>query len=370
MSSRPTLRDEASPLAERLDKTSGPTSSVTALPTLPTLPTPCGPISEAVVRALTAPPGRRPVPRASTVRGVRDPLTDRDFQLALWMLYEMHYRGFDGVDPFLEWDPLVLAARRSLEMVFERALRELAEPDEGLATDADEVTTALVRVTIDGAEPQVAAFLAREATEQQFRDYLAQRAVFHLRESDAQCFLLARLAGPAKTALAEVQYDEFGAGRSERLHADLFARGLAALGMPTDITTYAEQAHPTVLTTVNAISMLNLHRRLRGAAAGHFAAFEATSSIPCKLIAEGAQRLGLPAEIIDYYSEHVEADAVHEQIAIHDLCGSLVSDDPTLGPDVLLGASICLGVDALAGEALLEAWGADAGAVPEEGLAS
>jgi hypothetical protein len=364
MSSRPTLRHEQLSSPERLDKTLGPTISV------PTLPTPCGPISEAVVRALTAPPGRRPLPRASAVRGVPDPLTDRDFQLALWILYEMHYRGFDVVDPFLEWDPLLLAARRSLEMVFERALRELAEPADGLPAAADEVTTALVRVTIDDGEPRVAAFLAREATEEQFRDYLAQRAVFHLRESEAQCFLLARLPGAAKTALAEVQYDEFGAGRSERLHADLFARGLTALGMPTDITTYVEQAHPTVLATVNAISLLNLHRRLRGAAAGHFAAFEATSSIPCKLVVEGAERLGLPAEIIDYYSEHVEADAVHEQVAIHDVCGSLVTDEPELASDVLLGAAICLAVDALAGEALLEGWRADMAPSPEEGLAS
>ena len=332
-----------------------------------TVPTPCGPISEAVVRALTAPPGRRPLPRASAVRAVRDPLTDRDFQLALWMLYEMHHRGFEGVDPFLEWDPLVLAARRSLEMVFERALRELAEPDEDLPTDADEVTNALVRVTIDPAESAVAGFLAREATEDQFRAYLAQRAVFHLRESDAQCFLLARLGGRAKAALAEVQYDEFGAGQGERLHADLFARGLSALGMPTDITSYVEAAHPTVLATVNAISLLNLHRRLRGAAAGHFAAFEATSSIPCKLIVQGAERLGLPAEVVDYYSEHVEADAVHEQVAIHDLCGALVEDEPELGPDVLLGAAICLAVDALAGEALLDSWREPS---PQEDLAS
>ncbi|MEZ0578073.1 iron-containing redox enzyme family protein [Nocardioides sp. MH1] len=332
------------------------------------LPRPCGPISEAVVRALTAPPGRRRVPQPSDVRAVGDPLTDRDFQLGLWMLYEMHFRGFDDVDPFLEWDPLLLAARRSLEMVFERALRELAEPDDDLPTSADEVTTALLRVTTDATEPALAAYLAREATEDQFRAYLAQRAVFHLREADVECLLLARLSGAPKAALAEIQYDELGAGRADRLHADLFARALESLDMPTDITTYVDGADATTLATVNAGTMLNLHRRLRGAAAGHFAAFEATSSVPCKLIAAGADRLGLPPEVATYYTEHVEADSVHEQVAINALCGELVAADPTLGPDVLLGASICLAVHTVASDVMLAAW--REGSAPEEEIAS
>ncbi|GAA2625856.1 hypothetical protein GCM10010425_23090 [Streptomyces spororaveus] len=28
-----------------------------------------------------------------------------DLQLALYMLYELHYRGFDGVDDARKWDP-------------------------------------------------------------------------------------------------------------------------------------------------------------------------------------------------------------------------------------------------------------------------
>jgi len=41
---------------------------------------------------------------------VADPLADDDLHLALYCCYELHYRGFDGVDPGWEWDPHLLAA--------------------------------------------------------------------------------------------------------------------------------------------------------------------------------------------------------------------------------------------------------------------
>ena len=37
---------------------------------------------------------------------------------------------------------------------------------------------------------------------------------------------------------------------------------------------------------------------------------------------------GSRAEVTDYFDEHVEADAVHEQIAARDLAGALVADEP------------------------------------------
>ncbi len=55
-------------------------------------------------------------------------LEDDDAQLALWVLYELHYRDFDGVPADMEWDAGLVALRRSLELRFERELREAVEP--------------------------------------------------------------------------------------------------------------------------------------------------------------------------------------------------------------------------------------------------
>ena len=44
--------------------------------------------------------------------------------------------------------------------------------------------------------------------------FLRQRSILGLKESDPQSLLLAVLPGGAKVALAELLYDEFGAGQA------------------------------------------------------------------------------------------------------------------------------------------------------------
>src|SRR5258708_5792708 len=83
----------------------------------PPLPRPRGPISEILLPALTAKPGR--IGEMPSFNG--DPLTDDDLHLALYVCYEIHYRGFDGVDPRWEWEPFLLGFRRQLEAQFEAA---------------------------------------------------------------------------------------------------------------------------------------------------------------------------------------------------------------------------------------------------------
>jgi hypothetical protein len=100
-----------------------------------------------------------------------------------------------------------------------------------------------------------------------------------------------------------------------------------------------------VLEQNNAMSLFGLHRRLRGAALGHLAAFESTSSLPCRRMSQGMARLDMPQEIIEYYDEHVEADAVHEQLAVRTICGSLIDDEPRLIDDVFFGAFTCLDLE-------------------------
>src|SRR5215218_7650057 len=84
-------------------------------------PCPRGPLSAAVLAALSTTPGALSAADLPAIE-VADPLADDDFQLALYCCYELHYRGVDGVDERWEWDPGLLAVRARLEDVFERAL--------------------------------------------------------------------------------------------------------------------------------------------------------------------------------------------------------------------------------------------------------
>jgi hypothetical protein len=81
-----------------------------------------------------------------------------------------------------------------------------------------------------------------------------------------------------------------------------------------------------------------------------------TSSLPNRAYANGLRRLGGDTTATRFYDEHVEADAVHEQIAAHDLCGSFAAAEPEAAPDVLFGARCALAVDALWAADLLAGW--------------
>jgi hypothetical protein len=83
--------------------------------------------------------------------------------------------------------------------------------------------------------------------------------------------------------------------------------------------------------------MFGLHRDLRGAAIGHFASTEITSPPGSRRLVEALRRMDAPEACAHFYAEHVEADAVHEQVVRVDVVGDLVAAEPQLDRDVVFG---------------------------------
>ena len=189
---------------------------------------------------------------------------------------------------------------------------------------------------------------------------MIQRSIYTRKEADPHSWAIPRLTGRAKAALVEVQSDEYGAGRPDRIHAEIFARTMRGLGLDDSYGAYIDNVPAITLASFTMMSMFGLNRRLRGAIVGHLAAFEMTSSIPNRLYGNGFRRLGYGEDVTWYYDEHVEADAVHEQIAGRDLAGGLAEQHPELLADIVFGAKACLYVDGLAGAHMLERWEAGA----------
>ena len=319
------------------------------------LPRPRGPLSERVFAEMLS-PDPKPV-AVEPLPATGDVLADEDLQVTLWALYELSFRGFEDVDPDHEWSPGLITTRRVLEEAFEAALRSLTDDAVDRALEEHRRTTEQVLAVIDDVDdPRLARYLQREATEEQYREFLVHRSIYHLKESDPQAWAIPRLEGGPKVALAELQYDEFGGGRADRLHSTLFAKALEGAGLEPAYGAYVDVVPALTLATNNAMSFFGLHRRLRGAIMGHLAAFESTSSLPCRRYCGGAARLGFDGRVNDYFDEHVEADAVHEQLAVRTICQQLVDQEPALQRDVLLGASACVRLDALAAAPMLEAW--------------
>jgi hypothetical protein len=313
----------------------------------PALPRPRGSLSASVLAALHhgGPPQDLPP--------VADPYGE-DAQLTLYCLYELHYRGFAGVDPEREWDLDLLRVRRGLERAFLTELRADVEP----GADVEREVSELLSEPVDAEGTGVSHHLLHAGEAWQLREYLAHRSLYHLKEADPQAWVIPRLPPVAKAALVTVEHDEYGAGDPERMHAVLFAAMLRSAGLDDSYGAYLDRAPAQTLAEVNLMSMCGLHRALRGALVGQFATVELTSSPGSDRLVRAIARMGFGPETSAFYVEHVEADAVHEQLMRRGVLQPLLAAEPELAPDVVFGIRASTFLAEQFEHRLLTAWAA------------
>ena len=166
------------------------------------LPHPCGPMSAAVAGVLC---GADPTTEPEIPVQLADPLSDDDLQLALWTLYELHYRGLAGVDDRWEWHPDVLRVRAELEAELEdRLLLEVGPVP--MCLTVDDVLAELDRLAAGtpGA-PSVSGWVLDHGSLAQLREFAVHRSIYQLKEADPHTFGIPRLTGVAKAAMVEIK---------------------------------------------------------------------------------------------------------------------------------------------------------------------
>lgn len=326
---------------------------------------PRGPLSAALCALLhhPCPAPEEPQPtghlRGTATKALSDTgdvVEDDDLQLSLFLLYGLTYGSLPWLDASWEWHPDLIATRGLLERAFEARMRAAVDIEDPPPAVRERVADWLFAATAPIPGPDLPRFIAKSASRDQAREFLIQRSVYTLREADPHSWAIPRLTGGAKAALIEIQADEYGGGDPRRMHAALFARTMRGAELDDRYGAYLDAVPALVLASQNLMSMFGLNRRLQGAVVGHLAALESTSSLPNRLYGDGFRRLGFGTEVTAYFDEHVEADAVHEQIAVRDLAGVLAQDEPDLLEDVLFGALACLRMDDWVSDRLLDAW--------------
>lgn len=317
-----------------------------------------GPVSDAVMRhlsGLTDFADHTELARHAVAR-TPDVSRDEDIALALFALYASSYGSISQFAADLEWDAHLIATRQVLEESLESALRATVPVPDLPAADKDAVSRALFTLTKPSPGPSLSRHLAKRATVEQAKEFFVQRSVYTLREADPHSWAIPRLHGRAKAALVEIQADEYGGGRADHMHSAMFAAAMRGMGLDDSYGAYVDAVPAVTLSSHNMMSMFGINRRLVGAIVGHLAAFEMTSSIPSRMYADGLRRLGFGTDVTDYFDVHVEADAVHEQIAGRDLAGALAEDRPEVLSDIMFGAAACMAVDGWVDEHIMEAW--------------
>ncbi|WP_395312141.1 iron-containing redox enzyme family protein [Mycobacterium sp. AMU20-3851] len=313
----------------------------------PALPAAAGPVSAAVTAHLA---GR--VQDLTRVRpGAADPL-GLDIQLTLYVCYELTYRGFAGVDPSFEWDADLIGLRGRLERVFLDQLHERV-PTVPVASAADEMH----RVAAESDNGGGPARFLLTGTWQQMREYFVHRSVHRLKEADPQAWVIPRLTGQAKASFVAIEFDEYGSGHASHMDQRLFAELMAAAELDDAYLAYLTAVPAESLAVVNLMSMFGLHRSLRGAAVGHFAATEITSPPYSQRIADALVRLDAPPVCTQFYREHAEACS-ENGVAI-EVVRDLLAAEPELNDDIVFGIRAHDLVERLLAEHMVKSWSAE-----------
>ena len=313
------------------------------------LPPPRGPLSATLFEYLTDGRGE---PRMTELP--RDALADDDLQLALFVAHELHYGGLAGVDDALEWEPALIEFRSALERAMLSRLRD--DAGDAAPVAPGRVPEAIFELIEADDGPALSRYLATRASAEQFREFVIHRSAYQLKEADPHTFGIPRISGPAKAAMVEIQADEYGGGRFDRMHSQLFANTMRELGLDDSPGAYLGMLPASTLASVNLISLFGLRRAWRGALVGHLAGFEISSPGPNRGYANGLRRLGFGPRATEFYDEHVEADSVHENIAAYDLAGGLACQEPALADQILFGVRALLLCERAFAAHLLDSW--------------
>jgi Iron-containing redox enzyme len=321
----------------------------------PRLPLARGPLTETLCGLLNGVVGRT----AHWTVPDEDVLAGGEVQLALHILYGLHYDGFRCVDEAWEWEPGLLSLRCELEQSFISALVHRAIPL-GAGPGVDIAPTVLLSrvrgllTTNNG--PSLSQHMAERGTIDQLREFVIHRSVYQRKEADPHTWAIPRLRGRAKSAMVTLQADEYGAGIPGQAHADLFADTMHSLDLDPEPGAYIDLVPGTTLATDNLVSLFGLHRRWRGSLVGHLAAFEMTSVTPMGRYALAVRRLVGDQRAARFYDVHVTADVRHAIIAADDLILGLTESDPEATTDVMFGVAALMDVESRLADQLLGAW--------------
>ena len=178
------------------------------------VPKPRGPLSEALFEASAAGPTRPRRHSCARPRRGRRRHAVGALRAVLPRVRRRRRRGGVGAR--------LLAVRRRLE-------RDLEAPAAGRVTGPPRRPSRSPRRSSTTSPLTTATPWPRHVQRQRHReqvlDLLRVRSLYHLKEADPTTWVVPRLPAAPKAALVELQYDEYGAGDPNRLHAHLFAQG-------------------------------------------------------------------------------------------------------------------------------------------------
>ena len=177
-----------------------------------------GPLTAVLLHELRSGPHRLP---PIALPEPEDPLADEDLHLALYVLYELHYRGLDGVDGAGNGSRRCWSCARELEASSRRRSTGVGPPRRAAGPPGRWTSRCAGSRSRRGPSlsrlPRARATLTSSASSPSTARPISSRRPIRTAGRSRGC------RGRPKAAIVEVQADEYGDGAPERIHAELFA---------------------------------------------------------------------------------------------------------------------------------------------------
>jgi hypothetical protein len=208
-----------------------------------------------------------------------------------------------------------------------------------------DIGSALDELIASASGPALSNVLFESGSFSQIQEFCVHRSACQLNEADPQGIAAPRLSGDAKTAMVEIQYDDYGSGSAVGRRSTLFADTMTVLGLDSAYGAYLDELPGPTLATVNLVSMFGLHRRWRAALVGHPATFEKTSIAPVERYRRALVRLGTGRGGCRFDDVQVAGDPRRGVIARDRMVAGAIETEPHLRDDLLFGAAAVLLVE-------------------------
>ncbi len=182
-------------------------------------------------------------------------------------------------------------------------------------------------------------FLRYNANKQDIKYYLAQECTLDPRFDDLLALMQIGMPSQVKLELAANYWDEMGCGKESEIHTLMFSQVLQAF----DVTEHyvADNLSLSALISGNLSSYLTLYRQNVYKAMGYFGVTEYVAPFRFNNLILAAERLGM-GDSVDYHRLHVVIDAKHANSWFKNAILPVVTMQPELAKDIVMGALLRL----------------------------
>ena len=190
-------------------------------------------------------------------------------------------------------------------------------------------------------QPDFCAYLAHEATLEEMALFFMGEELVDSKFDDLMAMVQIGTEGRTKLTIAENYWDEMGEGDLDAVHTRMFEHSAVYMRARLDEAGIdrAQLSCPEAYENACLLLMYGIHRHLTPRALGAMGVLEQSASPRFQAMVDGCDRLGVPADVIDYQRVHVHVDADHGAEWFKGVFVPLVDRSPALLRAVSLGVA-------------------------------